>query len=90
MFPPPLRILVGSFIFIAILWALAQRGELFSDKWKATPLLTFKEEVPFDERLYPTNHNHREPKVLELDWTVRQELRSPDGVEKIVYTVNGK
>ncbi|KIJ53597.1 multicopper oxidase [Sphaerobolus stellatus SS14] len=44
----------------------------------------------FNGRLFPEKHNQRDPQVLELDWTVRRELRSPDGVEKPVYTVNGQ
>lgn len=41
-------------------------------------------------QLHAAAHIHREPKLIEHDWTVSQGLRSPDGVEKLVYLINGK
>jgi hypothetical protein len=39
--------------------------------------------------LHPQDHVHRAPKTIRLTWNVTQELRSPDGVAKSVYLING-
>ncbi|RDA82392.1 hypothetical protein CP532_6272 [Ophiocordyceps camponoti-leonardi (nom. inval.)] len=41
-------------------------------------------------KLHPENHVRREPTVLTFNWTVTRGLRSPDGVEKMVYLVNDR
>jgi FtsP/CotA-like multicopper oxidase with cupredoxin domain len=40
-------------------------------------------------RLHSKNHAHRPPQNITLDWTVTATERSPDGVKKSVYLVNG-
>lgn len=40
--------------------------------------------------LHPHIHSSRGAKTLRFDWTVTTGLRSPDGVEKLVYLVNGE
>lgn len=40
--------------------------------------------------LHPQDHSTRDPTTLHLDWTISKGLASPDGVDKWVYTVNGK
>ncbi len=40
--------------------------------------------------LHPQKHSNRDAKMLRFDWTVTTGTRSPDGVEKQVYLVNGK
>ncbi|KAJ6442213.1 Multicopper oxidase family protein [Purpureocillium lavendulum] len=40
-------------------------------------------------RLHPDEHATRSPKTLTFDWNVTRQVRSPDGVEKPVYLVNG-
>ncbi|PHH74030.1 hypothetical protein CDD80_3413 [Ophiocordyceps camponoti-rufipedis] len=38
--------------------------------------------------LHPERHVWREPRVLVFNWTVTKGMRTPDGVEKMVYLVN--
>ena len=55
--------------------------------------LVYKQPQPRDQvaiPLHPQKHNNREAKTLRFDWTVTAGTRSPDGVEKQVYLVNGK
>lgn len=40
--------------------------------------------------LHPNDHVHRTPKTIRLSWNITQEKRSPDGVLKSVYLINGK
>lgn len=40
--------------------------------------------------LHPQAHASRPPTTLVFNWTITSGLRSPDGVEKQVYLVNGK
>jgi hypothetical protein len=39
--------------------------------------------------LKPQDHSSRLPRILEFNWTITAGLRSPDGVQKRVYLVNG-
>lgn len=39
--------------------------------------------------LHPHLHSNRIAKTLRFDWTVTTGIRTPDGVEKQVYLVNG-
>ncbi|OAA53334.1 ferro-O2-oxidoreductase [Cordyceps fumosorosea ARSEF 2679] len=55
--------------------------------------LVHQQSKPRDEvaiPLHPQLHNNRDAKTLHFDWTVTSGLRSPDGVEKRVYLVNGE
>ena len=87
----PLRLAASLLVFIFTVWYLVHREELLQDagrNWSSK--FSWKVEPPrFDARLSPEKHARRHAKTLELDWVIRQELRSPDGVEKKVYTVNG-
>lgn len=40
--------------------------------------------------LNPREHIAREPKTLRMTWNVTRETREPDGVEKLVYLINGR
>lgn len=40
--------------------------------------------------LYPEKHQQREKTTIHLDWTISKGTKAPDGVEKLVYLVNGK
>lgn len=40
--------------------------------------------------LHPQIHSNRDATTLRFDWIVTIGTRSPDGVEKQVYLVNGK
>lgn len=40
--------------------------------------------------LHSKTHSNRDAETLRFDWTVTTGTRSPDGVEKQVYLVNGK
>lgn len=40
--------------------------------------------------LHPHEHSSRPPTTLVFNWTITSGLRSPDGVEKQVYLVNGE
>ncbi|KAJ4012510.1 hypothetical protein NW752_008208 [Fusarium irregulare] len=40
--------------------------------------------------LHPHEHSSRPPTTLVFNWTITSGLRSPDGVEKQVYLVNGR
>ncbi|KAJ3479850.1 hypothetical protein NLG97_g8215 [Lecanicillium saksenae] len=40
--------------------------------------------------LNPKDHNAREPKTVRMTWNVTRELREPDGVQKLVYLINGQ
>jgi hypothetical protein len=39
--------------------------------------------------LHPAEHALREPEVLSLRWKITKGYRSPDGVKKLVYLING-
>jgi hypothetical protein len=39
--------------------------------------------------LHPEDHVSREPKTLNLTWNITRGSRSPDGVKKLVYLING-
>lgn len=41
-------------------------------------------------RLHPEIHSTRSPTTLTFDWNITTAIKSPDGVEKQVYLVNGK
>jgi FtsP/CotA-like multicopper oxidase with cupredoxin domain len=40
--------------------------------------------------LHPERHISRAPKTIRLQWNVTQGYRSPDGVRKLVYLINGE
>lgn len=40
--------------------------------------------------LHPKDHTYRKPTLSILEWRVTKELRSPDGVEKDIYLINGQ
>lgn len=40
--------------------------------------------------LHPKDHILRKPKSHQLEWRITKELRSPDGVEKHIYLINGQ
>ncbi|CAG8948828.1 hypothetical protein HYFRA_00001951 [Hymenoscyphus fraxineus] len=40
--------------------------------------------------LHPDEHIYREPKTIKHVWAITKGLRSPDGVEKSVYLINGQ
>jgi hypothetical protein len=83
----PLRLVLSLLLFLVTIWFLVHREDLRLNNWdtKSANII----EVPFDARLNPGIHARRHSKILELDWVIRQELRSPDGVQKSIYTVNG-
>jgi hypothetical protein len=39
--------------------------------------------------LHPVEYAFREPKILSHHWAVTKGYRSPDGVRKLVYLING-
>jgi hypothetical protein len=39
--------------------------------------------------LNPELHRYRENTAVYLDWTITEGLRFPDGIQKLVYLVNG-
>ena len=41
-------------------------------------------------QLHPTNHVFRRPKTITHNWIITKGFRSPDGVRKEVYLVNGE
>ncbi|OAQ97315.1 hypothetical protein LLEC1_00080 [Akanthomyces lecanii] len=55
--------------------------------------LVYKQPQPQNQVAIPLNpqkHSNRHAKTLRFDWTVTTGTRSPDGVEKQVYLVNGE
>ena len=40
--------------------------------------------------LHPKDHTHRKPTLHVVEWRVTKEVRSPDGVEKDIYLINGQ
>ena len=75
---------------LAAVWFLITRENIGQhlDDWTHQSL-RIRPPAPLDARLDPENHALRDAKRIELDWVIRQELRSPDGVRKAIYTVNG-
>lgn len=67
-------------IFGAIITSSGAR-EQFSENGQDTPLAY---------RLHAREHASRLPTTLVFSWNVTAGLRSPDGVEKRVYLINGK
>lgn len=60
-------------------------------------LYTTKTTLPVNEEpkqlaylLHPQEHASRPPTTLSFNWTISSGLRSPDGVEKQVYLINGE
>ncbi|KAG9961243.1 hypothetical protein KCU61_g5649, partial [Aureobasidium melanogenum] len=41
-------------------------------------------------QLHPEDHATREPSILTFKWQVTSSVQSPDGVEKLVYLINGQ
>lgn len=39
--------------------------------------------------LHPNDHVLRDPKTIHLYWNITKGYRSPDGVQKLVYLING-
>ncbi|TQV93630.1 ferro-O2-oxidoreductase [Cordyceps javanica] len=61
--------------------------------WQLPQQLAHKQPQPREQvaiPLHPHLHAKRDAKTLRFDWTVSVGLRSPDGVEKQVYLVNGQ
>ncbi|KAJ6785464.1 hypothetical protein PWT90_01174 [Aphanocladium album] len=55
--------------------------------------LVYKQPQPHDQvaiQLHPHLHSNRAAKTQRFDWTVTTGKRTPDGVEKQVYLVNGQ
>jgi hypothetical protein len=67
-------------VFGAIITSYGAR-EQFSKNGQDTPLAY---------RLHAQEHTSRPPTTLVFTWNVTAGLRSPDGVEKRVYLINGK
>lgn len=67
-------------VFGAIITSYGAR-EQFSENGQDTPLAY---------RLHAQEHKSRPPTTLVFSWNVTAGLRSPDGVEKRVYLINGK
>lgn len=61
--------------------------------YSPSPLSNIRHDSP-DEPLgivlHPTSHIHRTPKTIVQSWNITSESRSPDGVEKQVYLINGQ
>ncbi|KAF8504969.1 multicopper oxidase-domain-containing protein [Hysterangium stoloniferum] len=79
-------LVVACIVFLSAVWLLVRQGDISISRLPWTALTV---DVPFDARLHPEKHAARDPTTIELDWVIRQELRSPDGVQKPIYTVNG-
>jgi len=39
--------------------------------------------------LHPEQHIYRKAKAVRFEWTITTETRSPDGVAKLIYLING-
>lgn len=48
------------------------------------------QDTPLGYRLHAQEHTSRPPKTLIYNWNITAGFRSPDGVEKRVYLINGK
>lgn len=66
-------------VFGAIITSFGAR-EQFSENGQDTPLAY---------RLHAQEHTSRPPTTLIFSWNITAGLRSPDGVEKRVYLING-
>jgi hypothetical protein len=88
-FVRPLRLVLSLLVFLATVWLLVGRESFLQHVGNWSSKFALNVDTPFDARLHPEIHARRPAKTIELDWTIRQELRSPDGVQKSVYTVNG-
>ncbi|KAG5993465.1 hypothetical protein E4U52_001934 [Claviceps spartinae] len=40
--------------------------------------------------LHPEQHVYRDSKKIRIDWNITKEMRSPDGVVKSIYLINGQ
>lgn len=88
-FVRPLRLVVSVPVFLVTVWFLVRRESFLQHVGNWSSKFALNVHIPLDARLHPEIHARRHAKTLEFDWIVRQELRSPDGVQKMVYTVNG-
>lgn len=60
-------------------------------KLKLSFLYPFHTSVPeLAIRLHPELHSQRRPQTLHIRWEITQGHRSPDGVRKLVYLINGE
>ncbi|KAM0490723.1 hypothetical protein ACHAP8_011268 [Fusarium lateritium] len=48
------------------------------------------QDTPLGYRLHAQEHTSRPPKTLVYSWNITAGIRSPDGVEKRVYLINGQ
>lgn len=88
-FARPLRLALSLLVFLVTGWLLVHRVSFLQHVGQWSSKFALNVQVEFNARLHPEVHARRPAKTLELDWVIRQELRSPDGVQKSVYTVNG-
>ncbi|KAK5999704.1 hypothetical protein QM012_005110 [Aureobasidium pullulans] len=47
-------------------------------------------ETRLNIRLHPEDHATREPTTLSFSWRITSALQTPDGVEKLIYLINGQ
>lgn len=79
--------LIAVVVAIALLCIL---GAAFSSRGTLKALKGPEEGGRLGIRLHPEEHASRPPATLSFNWTITAGLRSPDGVQKRVYLVNGK
>ena len=76
-----------GFMFTLVILALGLVAILYTSR---TPALNNRKPEQLAYLLHPHEHASRPPTTLVFNWTITSGLRSPDGVEKQVYLVNGK
>ena len=84
--PCGIRLRAGFMFTLAVL-ALSLVAILHT---RRTPPVDNRESDQLAYLLHPQKHASRPPTTLVFNWTITSGLRSPDGVEKQVYLVNGK
>lgn len=84
--PCSIRLRAG-FIFMILALALSLVAILHT---RRTPPVDNREAKQLAYLLNPQKHASRPPTTLVFNWIITSGLRSPDGVEKQVYLVNGK
>ncbi|CAG8977769.1 hypothetical protein HYALB_00011154 [Hymenoscyphus albidus] len=85
-----LLLLTTFLVLTAILYYTLDLTTLSSNILTHNPFSSTPKPENLGAILHPDEHIYREPKTIKHVWTITKGLRSPDGVEKSVYLINGQ
>ena len=90
---PYLGLFLSAVLLTSALLAFLSYSLARFQGWTASglsdPSLDNSDDESLAIRLRPDLHRYRNPHTIEHEWTISSGIRSPDGVEKQVYLING-